>query len=601
MQRIQVLETRVANQIAAGEVIERPASIVKELLENSFDAGATEITVDVRQGGCQRIVVRDNGCGIHPDDLQLSFKRHATSKIRSLSDLQTISTLGFRGEALASIAAVSRLELISRIAEETYGFCVNPQGMSKPVAHPVGTTVTIDNLFFDIPARRKFLKQPYSEWYHIERTVERLVMSRPEVRFDLLHNNKKARHFLATTDLGKRVMAILGEVFWEHAMEIDWERPGVRLWGWLAVPTFTRKQPDSQFLYVNGRFVRDKTFTQVLRQSYEDVLFHGRHPVYVLYLDIDPAIVDVNVHPTKHEVRFQNPRLIFDFIKEGVRQLLKKTSPGKIGEEMKALPTGLALPPQQGFPNNLVVSRHPVSFSTAGEEVLLQTVLPIAPNSSVIEPVKAAEVIGMDKQVCKQEPEIKTLFLGQAIAQLHEVYILAQNPQGLVIVDMHAAHERILYENLKQAFHAKTLELQHFLMPVQVRLSPSDMQIFLNCGAYLADAGVIVDQIAPETVALRGFPALLKKIDVATFLRDILSDFAEYNHSQECEESIHAVLAAMACHAAIRAGCALSMREMDELLRQMERTPATNQCNHGRPSWREISLQELDRLFLRGR
>jgi DNA mismatch repair protein MutL len=597
--RIQRLPPQLVSQIAAGEVVERPASVVKELLENSLDAGATRITVEVEQGGVRLIRVRDNGAGIHPDDLALALSRHATSKIASFDDLQHVASLGFRGEALPSIASVSRLTLTSRIATQETGWRIAGDGGDAvgdplPAAHPVGTTVEVRDLFFNVPARRKFLRGERTEFGHLEDNTLRLALSRFAVGFGLWREQRVVLDLEPAADeqaRTRRVAALLGREFAASSVVLDCAEAGLRLWGWLGLPAVARAQPDQQYFFVNGRPVRDRTLAHAVRQAFQDVLPQGRHPVLALHLELEPDALDVNVHPAKHEVRFRESALIHAFIRRSVEAALAEARPGvapaparvQIGE-----PPGLA----RGF-----VPGQNVGTGT------WQTGLPLGVGErlAVYGRLHASPPEVDDAPAARLDAVAEPPPLGYALAQLHGCYVLAENAAGLVVVDMHAAHERILYERLKAALAQGGIQTQALLVPVAVSVGPRERQWVEEHGALFTQAGLNVEALGPETVVVRRIPALLAGLDVAGLVRDLLADLAADEASDRSERAILAVLAGLACHGAVRANRPLNLLEMNALLRDMERTDRGGQCNHGRPTSTQLTLAELDRLFRRGR
>jgi DNA mismatch repair protein MutL len=587
---IQFLSDVLINQIAAGEVIERPASVVKELVENSLDAGARRIEVELERGGCGLIRVRDDGVGIEQQDIALSLARHATSKIASLQDLENVATLGFRGEALPSIASVSHLRITSRAAQGAHAWTVDARegvvNAPVPASHLIGTGVEVRDLFFNVPARRKFLRTENTEYQHVVRMLERLALSRFDTAFSLSHNGKSIWSLPAGTSSAQklqRVAAICGEEFAAHVIELKHETEALRLSGWVALPTFSRSQSDLQFAYVNGRFVRDKVLVGAARLAYQDVLFHGRFCAYLLYLELDPAMVDVNAHPQKLEVRFRDSRRVHEFVFRTLEKVLADTRPTTES-------SGSA--PLDWFDGS---SR----FAAAGISHQAHFTLPqasaqppadtyrsyLGPTSASVE--DAARASAADP-------------LGYAIAQLHGVYILAQTAEGMVLVDMHAAHERIMYENMKKLLAGHTAQ-QQLLMPEILQVTPAQADVAEGHLQEFAALGFAVSRMSPDQLALRAIPTLLAGRDPAGMVRDVLSDLLEQGHSRRVEESINHLLATMACHAAVRAQRALSLPEMNALLREMEGTERADQCNHGRPTWVRLSLADLDRLFLRGR
>ncbi|MGB5439030.1 MAG: DNA mismatch repair endonuclease MutL [Gammaproteobacteria bacterium] len=589
---IQVLPSQLINQIAAGEVIERPASVVKELLENSIDAGARAIEVDIEQGGKQRIRVRDDGIGIHYNELSLALTRHATSKITSLEDLESVGSLGFRGEALPSIASVSRLQLSSCTPGADSGWSVCGDGSASagaamPVAHTPGTTIDVKDLFFNTPARRKFLRTETTEFKHIENVVRRIALGSFPVALKLQHNQRTVFQLPEATtreQQQRRVADLCGKAFMEQAIHIEHAAAGLSLHGWVAMPTFSRSQADLQFFYVNRRMVRDKLVTHAIRQAYQDVLFHGRHPAYVLFLEIDPASVDVNAHPAKHEVRFRDSRLVHDYLYRTLHDALADVRPatGQPGP----LP---ARPLQQLHVQTAPGSVPSQSHMRLGVSEQLSRYAALHPSDRA--PVSAVESTDAGD----------SFPLGFALAQLHGVYILAQNADGLVLVDMHAAHERITYEGLKAAQSGAGIRTQPLLVPVSLNVSQREAGVCEEKQDWFAELGFEIDRMGLEQVVVRQVPSLLHEADIATLVRDVLSDLLEHGSSQRVQDCINELLSTMACHGSVRANRRLTIDEMNALLRDMERTERSGQCNHGRPTWIQIGLGELDKLFLRGR
>lgn len=586
---IQVLPSQLINQIAAGEVVERPASVVKELVENSLDAGATQVEVDIQQGGVKLIRIRDNGHGIARQQLPLALSRHATSKVASLDELESIASMGFRGEALPSIASVSRLTLVSRAQDQDLAWQLGGNEQSEqPAAHPTGTSVEVADLFFNTPARRKFLKTEQTEFQHIEMVVRRLALGHFETGFTLRHNGRvqfQVRPVQTQHERLARLQELLGKPFVDSTIEFAHEAAGLRLSGWLARPTFSRSQADMQYFYVNGRMVRDKLVTHAVRQAYEDVLYHGRHPAYLLYLELDPRAVDVNVHPAKHEVRFRDSRLVHDFLFRTLHRVIAEDQPQ---------------PPAQ-------VSGVTSSFTTAPSQIqqgrLALAVRDPAPNYRA-----SLDFQQLQPGAYHQQPEadanpteVTAPPLGFALAQLHGVFILAQNEQGLVLVDMHAAHERITYERLKFAYASQQLRSQPLLLPLSVHLSMQETELGMQHQSELASFGLEVSRLDKETLVVRSIPAMLQGANAETLLRDLIADFAQHGSSSRIEEHLNRRLATMACHGSVRANKALSVEEMNALLRDIESTERSGQCNHGRPTWVALPMAELDRLFLRGR
>ncbi|MBA1275538.1 DNA mismatch repair endonuclease MutL [Stutzerimonas azotifigens] len=621
MPRIQLLNPRLANQIAAGEVVERPASVIKELLENSLDSGARRIEMDVEQGGIKLLRVRDNGSGIPADDLPLALARHATSKIRDLEDLERVMSLGFRGEALASISSVSRLTLTSRTADAEQAWQVETEGRDmdarvQPAAHPVGTSVEVRDLFFNTPARRKFLRTEKTEFDHLQEVIKRLALARFDVAFHLRHNGKGilALHEAADdASRARRVGAVCGPAFLEQALPIEIERNGLRLWGWVGLPTFSRSQADLQYFYVNGRMVRDKLVAHAVRQAYRDVLFNGRHPTFVLFLDVDPAVVDVNVHPTKHEVRFRDSRMVHDFLYGTLHRALGDVRP----EDQLAPPAGAPVAtPLSGAAAGEFRGQNEMSLSASVLERPLQQVPAWqgagagyqAPRPS-LGPTQAAEVQGayrdyyapLAEPVGLPETQGDIPPLGYAVAQLKGVYIVAENAQGMVLVDMHAAHERITYERLKTAMASEGLRSQPLLVPESVAVSQREADCAEEHGQWFQKLGFELQRLGPESLAIRQIPSLLKQAVATQLVRDVLADLLEYGSSDRIQAHLNELLATMACHGAVRANRRLTLPEMNALLRDMEHTERSGQCNHGRPTWTQMGMDDLDKLFMRGR
>ena len=598
MTRIHLLSPQLANQIAAGEVVERPASVVKELLENSLDSGADRVELDVEQGGVKLIRLRDNGSGIDKADLPLALNRHATSKITLLEDLEAVASLGFRGEALASISSVSRLTLISRPPQQESGWAVSAQGREMvaeimPAAHPTGTTVEVRDLFFNTPARRKFLKTEKTEFRHLEEVVKRLALSRYQVGFSLRHNGKMVHQLRAATREAareQRLAQLLGKTFVAESVALDLqaEASGLRLWGWMGLPTCSRAQPDQQYFFVNGRVIRDKVVTHAVRQAYQDVLFQGRHPAYVLYLELDPALVDVNVHPTKHEVRFRESRLVHDFIFRTLYRTIAQLRPQHEGVPS----TGAAAVPAPASWVQSGMSATPVPSHRGGHPPAAAGVQEQLRAYGALHP--AGEAPAPAGQGVETPP------LGYALAQLHGIYILSQNTQGLVLVDMHAAHERIVYERLKRAFEQEQIRRQPLLVPVSVAVSGAQADLAEAQPESFERLGFRVQRMGEETLVIREVPVALAKADVARLLHELLADLLRVGVSDRIEAHLNELLATMACHAAVRANRQLTLAEMNALLREMEQTERAGQCNHGRPTWSQLSLAQLDKLFMRG-
>ncbi|MCG8413448.1 MAG: DNA mismatch repair endonuclease MutL [Pseudomonadales bacterium] len=611
MHRINLLNQRLANQIAAGEVVERPASVIKELMENSLDAGATQLTIDVEQGGTKLMRVRDNGSGILKDDMELALSRHATSKISELQDLEAIGSLGFRGEALASISSVSRLRMQSKAEDEadSSGWQIQAEGQDmatrlEPSAHPQGTTVEVRDLFFNTPARKKFLKTEKTEFTRIDEVVKRLALSRFSVEFNLNHNQRAVHKMLAAKsdhEKQRRVGLVCGPAFVENSVTVDVERAGLRLWGWVSLPTFSRSQADLQYFYVNGRIIRDKLVAHAIKQAYRDVLFHGRHPAYVLYLELDPATVDVNVHPTKHEVRFRDSRLVHDFLFSALHKALAEVSPADQLPDQQAV-VGLTQPGTSGFgeiegQSSLGLRDAPASYQSADSGAAYSSGQSVNPEQ-VRTQLAALSQLTQPSQLQQEDAEVPPL--GYAIAQLHGIYILAQNKEGLIIVDMHAAHERITYERMKLATQEEEIKMQPLLVPVSIAVSQAEADCAEQQQQALHDLGIAIERVAEESIVVRQVPSLLKDSNVEQLVRDVLSDLLEYGSSERIQAHQDELLSTMACHGSVRANRHLTIPEMNALLRDMEVTERSGQCNHGRPTFIYQSLDELDKLFLRG-
>ena len=601
--RIHVMPTRLVNQIAAGEVVERPASVVKELLENSLDANATRIDVDIEQGGIKSIRIRDNGHGIHKDDLTLSLSPHATSKITSIEDLDRVRSLGFRGEALPSIASVSRLSLVSRWREDAQAWSINTSASDsfdiRPAAHADGTTVEVRDLFYNVPARRKFLRTEKTEFGHLEDVVKRIALSHFHVDITLRHNNRAVRQLRKADDRlqqEKRIAGVCGPAFIENAVFIDYAIDDLRLWGWVTKPTFSRSQADLQYFYVNGRMVRDKLVTHAVRQAYQDVLYHGRHPAYVLFLELDPASVDVNAHPGKHEVRFRQSRSVHDFLFRAIHKSLAGLRPDSADKRSSAavFEDGGSAASQENYP----VSGRTGWHGKPGVQAPLS--LAVAEQMSSYGHLQA---FADEAANTLQQEEAHEEFppLGYARAQLHGIYILAENASGMVLVDMHAAHERITYERLKQSQQGNGIQSQPLLVPINIDVSEKEAALVEASPEIFAELGLEVDRTGPETLRIRQVPVVLARGDNEALVRDVLSDLVKHGSSNRIREAMNEVLSTMACHGSVRANRKLTLPEMNALLRDMEQTERSGQCNHGRPTWIQLSIEELDKLFLRGR
>ncbi len=590
---IQQLPDTLVNQIAAGEVVERPASVVKELVENALDAGASRVDIDLEEGGIRLIRIRDDGGGIPADELSLAISRHATSKIASLDDLEEVATLGFRGEALPSIASVSRFALSSRTAAQEHGVRLEVDGgrmaPPQPQPHPAGTTVEVRDLFYNVPARRKFLRAERTELGHIEEWLRSLALARPHVELRISHNGRLSRHYKPVRDDGehlRRVAEALGEEFTTQCLQVEHVGAGLRLRGWVGLPTAARSSADQQYFYVNGRAVRDRTVAHAVRQAYADVLFHGRHPAFVLFLECDPRQVDVNVHPAKHEVRFREQRLVHDFIYRTLHEALKTTragmaagvdatagaaaTAGTAGAWTPPAQSGLGLPVREAMSAYAALYRAPSASGPGGE------------------PMPAAN-------------QAEAPPLGFALAQLHGVFVLAENQHGLVLVDMHAAHERITYERLKAARDGEGIRSQPLLVPLSLAVSEREADLAEQHADTLAGFGFELRRAGPQSLSVRSVPTLLADLDPRAQVLGVLSDLREHGHSRRLEEARNELLSTLACHTSVRANRRLGLAEMNALLRDMEATERSGQCNHGRPTWVQLSKSELDRLFLRGR
>ncbi len=613
--RVQLLPIQLINQIAAGEVVERPSSVVKELVENCFDAGATAIHIDIEQGGARRIRIRDDGCGIIKEDLPLALSRHATSKIASFEDLERVASMGFRGEALPSISSVSRLTLISRIAEADCAWRVSTDGAEQnfelqPDPHPQGTTVDVRDLFYNTPARRKFLKTEKTEFAHIESLIQKMALSRFDIAFALSHNQKEVFHLpLASTETEQqqRVAGILGSAFLENALTIDVASSGLQLTGWVGLPTFSRSQQDMQFFYVNGRLVRDKLIAHAVRQAFQDVLFHGRHPVFVLYLNLDPGLVDVNAHPAKLEVRFREGRLVHDFLFSALHRALAEVRPAQHVVKVSS------------------ASQHPInshsqhkdfvptdtSAAFTGEMGNHKRAYSAYPPMQSALPYQVEETIqaygklyaGTDANTAqKPEQAMQHGFppLGYAIVHLHNIYILAETHTGIILVDAHAAHERVLYEWMKAQAQQGAIPSQPLLLPIKVNVSPAEADLAEQAADLFTELGFEINRSGPETIVLRSIPALMNNTDLETLIRDVLADLAQHGLSQRMQDHSKRILGTVACHSAVRAHRRLTIDEMNALLRDMESTENSGVCNHGRPTWVALSNGDLDKFFLRG-
>ncbi len=600
---IRLLPPQLINQIAAGEVVERPASVVKELVENAFDAGACQVEVDIEMGGLRLIRIRDDGIGMGQDELPLALSRHATSKIASLADLERVSSMGFRGEALPSISSVARLALTSRTQDTHNAWRILADGKEEgyeilPASHPKGTCVEVRDLFYNTPARRKFLRSEKTEFSHIETLIKRMALSRFETGFVLRHNQRdvlKLKPATTQTEREGRVALLCGETFLDSALAVDFESSGLRLSGWVGLPTFSRSQADMQFFYVNGRLVRDKLVTHAVRQAYQDVMYHGRQPVYVLYLALDPAMVDVNAHPAKLEVRFRDSRLVHDFLFRALHRAIADDRPTAsalaptISGEMPTMPS-------TDRPSPAYFGRLGSSLSHAAR----QTSLPLQVRETLLNLNELYTPASSKPPQISQPNEPTHPPLGFAIAHLHNIYILAETATSLILVDAHAAHERVTYEKLKHQQLAGGVASQPLLLPVSIKLSEAEADLTEEFAHSFASLGMDLTRSGPDTVRVRSMPALLAGVDAEKLLRDALADLNQHGRSLRLEQAVNGVLATMACHGSIRAHRRLTIPEMNALLREMETTENSGQCNHGRPTWVELSGKDLDRFFLRG-
>lgn len=646
--RIKSLDPKLINQIAAGEIIERPSSILKELIENALDAGAKLIQIEAENGGIKRLKVTDDGQGIGKQDLALALSRHATSKIASMEDLNQIATLGFRGEALPSIASVTRLTLTSRTTDSSEAWQVSSEGNNeisepKPVAHPVGTTIETLDLFYNTPVRRKFLKTESTELKHVTQLVRQMALASQKTAFRFTHNGKIVLNLTpAEISDGRRVQDICGKNFTENSCFINEQVDGKSLVGWVGLPSFSRSQADMQYFYLNGRLIRDKTIMHAVRLAYQDVLFHGRHPVYVLSLTMDPAAVDVNVHPTKHEVRFRESREIHQFlyrtIKPHVQASVAEQPSLQMSDQLRMEKPSPYPTQQQSFGrlNTPSTADKEASLSfQAGQEVVHSTDHPIDTVSSSIhannemnrvfsqtpsnnnypqkpafmqvaeeglnESGDGASDAGVNYGVANtSEQESDMPPLGYALAQLHGVYIVAQNAKGLIMVDIHAAHERITYEKFKQQLASEQIQQQPLLVPVTVVVTEAEVTAWEKQMDLFDQLKLQIERLSSETLVIRAIPDILQHADIAQLVRDVLADIITLGSSQRLEETMHEVLSSMACHGSVRANRKLTIDEMNALLRQMEVTERSGQCNHGRPTWIEFGLNQVDSWFQRG-
>ena len=626
MSAIQQLPPQLVNQIAAGEVVERPASVVKELLENSLDAGANQVDIEAEQGGVRLLRLRDNGRGIPAEQLPLAVARHATSKITSLEDLEAVGSLGFRGEALPSIGSVARLRIASAPAQadacELVGDGSGEWQGPKPTAHPAGTTIEVRDLFFNTPARRKFLRAERTEFDHVEKTIRKLALSRFDVGFSLSHNGKpRFRLAKATSRPAQehRIAELVGAPFISQSLYVDIEQAGMRVWGWISQPTFSRSQADMQHFYVNGRAIRDKLVIHAVRQAYHDVLFHGRQPAYVLYFELDPREVDVNVHPTKHEVRFRNSRGVYDFLMRNLAKVLEDSRAGAEGQGDVDLQTGEVRGGSGNEPRLTAAQwQSPVQQDMSLANVASGLNGALAANEPAVAGYGAEQSGSAERGysafgngVTPSRGDLSAIAdaangdsevppLGYALGQLHGIYILSQNADGLVLVDMHAAHERVVYERLKAQFSADGVQSQPLLVPARLAVSSREAEQVERHYELFKQAGFVLERLGPEMITVREVPVLLANADVESLLRDVLSDLMESLGAERLRHALEEKLSTMACHGSVRANRQLTRAEMNALLRDMEATPRSGQCNHGRPTWVQLGMKALDAFFMRG-
>lgn len=627
-QRIHALDPRLINQIAAGEIIERPASMLKELIENALDAGATSIDIEVENAGVKRLKITDNGHGILKQDLAMALSRHATSKIENLTDLEQIATLGFRGEALPSIASVTRMTIRSREMSSDQAWMVSSDGNNKttepePVAHPVGTSIETRDLFYNTPARRKFLRTDNTEFKHLDQVVRRMALSRFDVAFKLQHNGRVVLHLPSVpADDARRLKMVCGDNVPENSLYFDERRDDMRLSGWAGLPSFSRSQADMQYFFLNGRLIRDKTIVHAVRLGYQDVLFHGRHPIYVLYLEMDPAGVDVNVHPTKHEVRFRESRSVHGFVFRSIQRYVG-ASAGEVGSLQVDAEQGAAAPKpinpnaMSGTAAHLATQsqmnqQSPIRYDDnnryqTGDRLTADQVREqigaykqVADSAFRPDPSRSLSGSGLNVALTPKVEEGVIPPMGYALAQHKGIYILAENEQGLVLVDMHAAHERITYERLKSSMNSASIAQQPLLVPVTIEVSETEIMAWNQQQDLFAKLGLEVEQLDEKVLVVRTVPDVLVNSDVSQLVRDVLSDLVATEHSNRIEETMHEVLSSMACHGSVRANRLLSIAEMNALLRDMEATERSGQCNHGRPTWVQMSISQLDGWFKRG-
>ncbi|KOR30491.1 hypothetical protein TI04_05580 [Achromatium sp. WMS2] len=617
--RIQVLPQLLINQIAAGEVVERPASVVKELIENSLDAGATSISVETQQGGIKLIRIQDDGCGISPYDLPLALTPYATSKITSLDDLERVSSLGFRGEALPSIASVAHLEIISKPIDSHQAWRIDTTAGTVPIpaSHNAGTTVIVRDLFYNTPARRKFLRSDRTEFTHIDNLTRRLAIANMGVNFQLTNNHKlsfNSRQAHNLVEQEQRLATILGSEFLKQSIYLDQDAVSLKLRGWISQPIHARSQADMQYFYINRRIVRDRVVSHSIRQAYADLVYHGRHPSYVLFLELDPSLVDVNVHPSKYEVRFRQSRMIHDFLSHALIQALSSTkvSPPPVNNGNASVNSEHIITDSQDLTLNYFTVCPAANSAVAEErELYSQTdpdakpTVPVFKSQQVLSsktsPATVADTHTNYTSTTYQLISNQLPPLGIPLAQLHGAYILAQAQDGLILVDIHAAHERVTYERLKQQFAAQQLRIQPLLLPLQIRVTLAEADIAEHNQQLSRELGLEIDRLGPERLLIRSIPTLLQDANIEQLVKDMLADWLVHGSSDRIRQAINATLSTLACHSSVRANQQLTIEEMNALLRAMERTASSDQCSHGRPTWVQLTMTELDRMFLRGR
>ncbi|WP_151194462.1 DNA mismatch repair endonuclease MutL [Cysteiniphilum sp. JM-1] len=650
--RIKVLSTELANQIAAGEVVERPSSIVKELFENALDAGATEIILELEHGGKEKILIRDNGSGIEKDDLPLTLMPHATSKIYSLEELEAISSMGFRGEALASIGSIAKVKITSRTAQDEHAWCVDNQLGNEliPASHPIGTTIEVAEVFYNTLARRKFLKAERTEYVHIDELLKKFMLCHFNVALTVWHNGKEVKSYLVADTPQKqqqRIADICGDEFIDNALLIQAEAMDLQLYGWVAKPQFSKSRADLQYFYVNGRIIKDKLIAHAIKQAYKDVLHHQRYPAFILFFNIDPHAVDVNVHPTKHEVRFRESRLVHDFLFAKIHHALADTKPqlpelSETENDVDSLTFSIAdkpsAPPNQNWRdktqyadhlrsdhrNNMTLYEQLInqkeeaqSFENTNDIEALHKVELQTPQDKwqdatqlamplVIDEVTEATVdqnVTMTEIMTKAMPvkEAKTYPLGFALAQVHGIFILSQTEDGLIIVDMHAAHERVLYEKVKALWARHESVSQVLLLPLTFEISPVLLDVLDAHEELLNKLGFEYSALGEKTLVIRAIPVYLKNNHIESLVMEIANSLKVSGKAKPMDDYIHAILATISCHKAVRAHDQITIEEMNQLLRDMEHTARADQCNHGRPTWVKMTVNDLDKLFMRGK